>query len=52
MNVNAVSKGAIVYGATIIAHEFGHTFGFQHDGDSSGGTSSCGSYSGYHGSSP
>ena len=48
MNVNAVSKGAIVYGATIIAHEFGHTFGFQHDGDSSGGTSS----GGYHGSSP
>ena len=40
-NVNAVTKDVVLYGSIIIAHEFGHTFGFMHDGSSSAGTGSC-----------
>ena len=41
ISVNAVTKDAVLNGALIISHEFGHTLGFAHDGSSSGGTSSC-----------
>jgi len=40
-SVNAVSKDVVVYAASIIAHEFGHTLGFMHDGDSYGSTTAC-----------
>ena len=41
INVNAVSKDVIQYAGTLMAHEFGHTLGFMHDGQNYDGTGAC-----------
>lgn len=40
-NVNAVVTGGEMFAGTLMAHEFGHTLGFMHDGQSYYGTSAC-----------
>jgi hypothetical protein len=40
-NVNAVVSGGVLYAGTLMAHEFGHTLGFMHDGQSIYGTGAC-----------
>ncbi|OUS49642.1 hypothetical protein BE221DRAFT_157592 [Ostreococcus tauri] len=41
VSTNAVTKGAYLYAGSTIAHEFGHTLGFMHDGDAGTGTGAC-----------
>ena len=41
ISASAITKDLILDGATTLAHEFGHTLGFTHDGQAADGTGAC-----------